>query len=104
MSEQNNNFEIKDEQLKKVSGGISISYNRLDVGDVFKQCDMFYFVVSKTINGPFSDDSMIAIRPFQMTDSNKLVPMKNQDDLVSYNFLIRFTYMPSLSDPNLIQN
>lgn len=104
MSEKKSNIEIKDEQLEIVNGGLSISYNRFDVGDVFKQCDMFYFVVSKTINGPFSDDSKISIRPFQMSNTNKLVPMKNQDDLVSYNFLIKFPYMPLLSDPNLIQN
>ena len=104
MSEENKKIELKDEDLEKVSGGASISFNRFDVGDVFKQNDFWYHVVSRTAYGPFSDESRIYVRAFKMSSSNTLIPIDNLETNVSYSYLTGYTYMPHLSDPNLIQN
>ena len=104
MSEKNKKVELKDEDLEKVSGGASITFNRFDVGDVFKQNDLWYHVVSRTAYGPFSDDSMIYVRAFKMSNTNTLVPIDNLENQVSYRFLTSYPYLPLLSDPSLIQN
>lgn len=103
MSKENNKVELEDIDLEKVSGGASITFNRFDVGDVFKQSDVWYHVVSRTAYGPFTNDSRIYVRPFKMSSTNTLVPIDNLENQVSYGYLTSYPYLPLLSDPNLIQ-
>lgn len=95
---------LDNEELKKVNGGAAITFDRFDVGDVFKQNDFWHYVVSRTAYGPFSDDSMIYVRAFKMSNANTLVPIDNLENQVSYRFLTSCLYLQLLSDPNLINN
>lgn len=90
-----------DKELDRINGGASVSYDRLDVGDVFMKTENKYFVVSRTLYGPFNNDSKVFIRIYLMRN-NKLEPMDSKEDQIHYPTLAELPYLPLMSNPSII--